>query len=57
MAYPGGLPQGDAVMELADRLGFPLVSLVDTPGAYPGVAAEQHGQGGAIAAHKPPCRG
>src|SRR5207253_7408147 len=27
----------------------PLVSLVDTPGAYPGVAAEQHGQGGAIA--------
>ena len=37
------------VMELADRLGFPLVTLVDTPGAYPGVAAEQHGQGGAIA--------
>src|SRR5205085_7037214 len=37
------------VMALADRHGFPLVSLVDTPGAYPGVAAEQHGQGGAIA--------
>ena len=36
-------------MELADRHGFPLVTLVDTPGAYPGVAAEQHGQGGAIA--------
>src|SRR5581483_10988800 len=30
--------------------GFPVISLVDTPGAYPGVAAEQHGQGGAIAA-------
>ena len=29
--------------------GFPVVTLVDTPGAYPGVAAEQHGQGGAIA--------
>src|SRR2546423_11503441 len=37
------------VMALADRHGFPLISLVDTPGAYPGVAAEQHGQGGAIA--------
>ena len=33
--------------DLAD--GFPLVTMVDTPGAYPGVAAEQHGQGGAIA--------
>jgi acetyl-CoA carboxylase carboxyl transferase subunit alpha len=37
------------VMGLAERFGFPLISLVDTPGAYPGVAAEQHGQGGAIA--------
>ena len=37
------------LMELADRHGFPLISLVDIPGAYPGVAAEQHGQGGAIA--------
>jgi acetyl-CoA carboxylase carboxyl transferase subunit alpha len=36
-------------MELADRHGFPLLTFVDTPGAYPGVAAEQHGQGGAIA--------
>jgi len=36
-------------MELADRHGYPVLSLVDTPGAYPGVAAEQHGQGGAIA--------
>src|SRR5205085_11602323 len=38
------------VFELADRHGFPVISLVDTPGAYPGVAAEQHGQGGTIAA-------
>ena len=37
------------VMELADRHRFPVVTLVDTPGAYPGIAAEQHGQGGAIA--------
>ena len=36
-------------MELAETHGFPVISLVDTPGAYPGVDAEQHGQGGAIA--------
>jgi acetyl-CoA carboxylase carboxyl transferase subunit alpha len=50
MAYPEGYRKTMRVMELADRHGFPLVTLVDTPGAYPGVAAEQHGQGGAIAA-------
>jgi acetyl-CoA carboxylase carboxyl transferase subunit alpha len=49
MAYPEGYRKAMRVMELADRHGFPLVALVDTPGAYPGVAAEQHGQGGAIA--------
>jgi acetyl-CoA carboxylase carboxyl transferase subunit alpha len=49
MAYPEGYRKAMRVMELADRHGFPLVSLVDIPGAYPGVAAEQHGQGGAIA--------
>jgi acetyl-CoA carboxylase carboxyl transferase alpha subunit len=37
------------VMDLAERHRFPIISLIDTPGAYPGVAAEQHGQGGAIA--------
>jgi acetyl-CoA carboxylase carboxyl transferase subunit alpha len=49
MAYPEGYHKAMRVMEIADRFGFPLVALVDTPGAYPGVAAEQHGQGGAIA--------
>jgi acetyl-CoA carboxylase carboxyl transferase subunit alpha len=49
MAYPEGYRKAMRLMELADRHGFPLVSLVDIPGAYPGVAAEQHGQGGAIA--------
>jgi acetyl-CoA carboxylase carboxyl transferase subunit alpha len=49
MAYPEGYRKANRVMKLADRFGFPLVTLVDTPGAYPGVAAEQHGQGGAIA--------
>ena len=50
MAYPEGYRKAMRVMKLADRFGFPLITLVDTPGAYPGVAAEQHGQGGSIAA-------
>ena len=49
MAYPEGYVKAMRVMEIAERFGFPVLSLVDTPGAYPGVAAEQHGQGGAIA--------
>jgi acetyl-CoA carboxylase carboxyl transferase alpha subunit len=49
MAYPEGYAKATRVMAIADRFGFPVVTLVDTPGAYPGVAAEQHGQGGAIA--------
>jgi acetyl-CoA carboxylase carboxyl transferase subunit alpha len=49
MAYPEGYAKAVRVMELAERYGMPVISLVDTPGAYPGVAAEQHGQGGAIA--------
>jgi acetyl-CoA carboxylase carboxyl transferase subunit alpha len=48
-AHPEGYRKAIRMMELADRHGFPLLSFVDTPGAYPGVAAEQHGQGGAIA--------
>jgi acetyl-CoA carboxylase carboxyl transferase subunit alpha len=49
MAHPEGYRKAMRAMELADRFGFPVVTLVDTAGAYPGVAAEQHGQGGAIA--------
>src|ERR687895_286475 len=49
MTYPEGSRKAMRMMEIADRHGWPLVSFVDTPGAYPGVAAEQHGQGGAIA--------
>ena len=49
MAYPEGYRKAMRAMALADRHGFPVVTMVDTPGAYPGVAAEQHGQGGAIA--------
>jgi acetyl-CoA carboxylase carboxyl transferase subunit alpha len=49
MPYPEGYVKAIRAMEIADRFGFPVLSLVDTPGAYPGVVAEQHGQGGAIA--------
>jgi acetyl-CoA carboxylase carboxyl transferase subunit alpha len=49
MAYPEGYRKAMRAMALAGRHGFPVVTMVDTPGAYPGVAAEQHGQGGAIA--------
>jgi acetyl-CoA carboxylase carboxyl transferase subunit alpha len=49
MAYPEGYRKSMRTMQLADTFGFPIVTFVDTPGAYPGVAAEQHGQGGAIA--------
>lgn len=49
MAYPEGYRKAMRTMEIAERHGFPLITFVDTPGAYPGVAAEQHGQGGAIA--------
>jgi len=49
MAYPEGYRKAMRTMQLAGTFGFPLITFVDTPGAYPGVAAEQHGQGGAIA--------
>jgi acetyl-CoA carboxylase carboxyl transferase subunit alpha len=49
MANPEGYRKAIRAMSLADRHGFPLVTMIDTPGAYPGVAAEQHGQGGSIA--------
>ena len=49
MAHPEGYRKAMRVMELAERFGFPVLTLIDTPGAYPGLAAEQHGQGGMIA--------
>jgi acetyl-CoA carboxylase carboxyl transferase subunit alpha len=49
MTYPEGYRKAMRTMEVADRHGFPVITLVDTPGAYPGVIAEQHGQGGWIA--------
>jgi acetyl-CoA carboxylase carboxyl transferase subunit alpha len=49
MAHPEGYRKAMRAMELADRHGFPLVTLVDTLGAFPGVTAEQGGQGGWLA--------
>jgi acetyl-CoA carboxylase carboxyl transferase subunit alpha len=49
MPNPEGYRKAWLAMELANRHRFPVVTLVDTPGAYPGVVAEQHGQGAAIA--------
>jgi acetyl-CoA carboxylase carboxyl transferase subunit alpha len=49
MAQPEGYRKAMRVMRLAERHRFPVVTLIDTPGAWPGVAAEQHGQGGTLA--------
>jgi acetyl-CoA carboxylase carboxyl transferase subunit alpha len=49
MPYPSGYRKAMRIMDIADRHGFPVLTLVDTPGAFPGLAAEQHGQGGWIA--------
>jgi acetyl-CoA carboxylase carboxyl transferase subunit alpha len=48
-ARPEGYGKAMRVFDLADRFGFPVVTLIDTPGAHPGVTAEQRGQAGAIA--------
>jgi acetyl-CoA carboxylase carboxyl transferase subunit alpha len=49
MARPEGYRKAVRVMELAERFGLPVISLVDTAGAYPGVGAEERGQAEAIA--------
>ena len=46
MAQPQGYAKARRVFALADRLGFPVVTMIDTPGAYPGVEAEQARPGG-----------
>ncbi len=49
MARPEGYRKAARLMELAGRMGLPLVTLVDTAGAFPGIEAEQRGQAEAIA--------
>ncbi|CAG0949539.1 acetyl-CoA carboxylase carboxyl transferase subunit alpha [Phycisphaerales bacterium] len=48
-AHPEGYRKALAKMKLAEKYGVPIVTLVDTPGAYPGLGAEQRGQAEAIA--------
>jgi acetyl-CoA carboxylase carboxyl transferase subunit alpha len=49
MAKPEGYRKAIRLMDLADRFGLPVVTLIDTPGAFPGVQAEERGQAEAIA--------
>ena len=55
MARPEGYRKAVRVMELADRFDMPVVALVDTAGAYPGVGAEERGQAEAIARSTAAC--
>lgn len=50
MAHPEGYRKAIRLMDLADRFGLPVITLVDTPGAYAGTGAEERGQFEAIAA-------
>jgi len=49
MARPEGYRKGLRLMQLAEKFSLPLITLIDTPGAYPGVGAEERGQSEAIA--------
>lgn len=55
MAKPEGYRKAIRLMELADRFALPVVTLVDTPGAFPGVQAEERGQAEAIARSTETC--
>jgi len=55
MARPEGYRKAQRVMEMADRFGLPVISLVDTAGAYPGIGAEERGQAEAIARSTDAC--
>ncbi len=55
MARPEGYRKAVRLMEMADRFGIPVISLVDTAGAYPGIGAEERGQAEAIARSTDAC--
>jgi len=55
MARPEGYRKAIRLMDLAHRFGLPLITLVDTPGAYPGKGAEERGQSEAIARSTEKC--
>ena len=49
MPRPEGYRKAMRIMKLAEKFNFPIITLLDTPGAYPGIGAEERGQGQAIA--------
>lgn len=55
MARPEGYRKAIRLMDMADRFGLPVVTLIDTPGAYPGKGAEERGQSEAIARSTQAC--
>src|SRR6188474_1090366 len=55
MARPEGYRKAVRLMEMADRFGLPVITLVDTAGAYPGIGAEERGQAEAIARSTDAC--
>src|ERR1043165_4101917 len=55
MAKPEGYRKAVRLMEMADRFGIPVLALVDTAGAYPGIASEERGQAEAIARSTEAC--
>ena len=55
MARPEGYRKAIRLMHLADRFGLPVITLVDTPGAFPGIDAEESGQAEAIARSTEAC--
>ncbi|MEM8728531.1 MAG: acetyl-CoA carboxylase carboxyltransferase subunit alpha [Pseudomonadota bacterium] len=55
MARPEGYRKAIRLMEMADKFGLPVITLVDTPGAYPGKGAEERGQSEAIARSTEAC--
>lgn len=55
MARPEGYRKAIRLMDLADRFGLPVITLIDTPGAYPGKGAEERGQSEAIARSTEKC--
>ena len=55
MARPEGYRKAVRIMEMADRFSLPVLALVDTAGAYPGIGAEERGQAEAIARSTEAC--
>ncbi len=49
MAHPSGYRKAIRMFDLADKFNFPVITLIDTPGAYPGITAEENGQAWTIA--------